>query len=293
MFRIGPLYLFAAISALIIVFAKVGFIRNIPRSEFVNELFHWLSLGFLNLTPVNGYVDAPKVLAGVTWTLQYEWLFYLSLPALAFAACRPKFHLAFATGALVLSLVYLAIHPGTDPGILDRPACVPFFVIGMTCGSLVHDGMVTPTSNPLASVIAGALIFVVFFSFHTVYTFWPVVLLGGAFYLIAAGCSFFGLFTSRSARRLGGVSYGIYLLQGVVFAMAFRTDQIRDLALRSPLGHWLVVVICATLLVMIAALSHIVIERPGIKIGRLLSNAFEKRRTNTPSKPQTRDIAAG
>src|SRR4051812_45665396 len=80
---------------------------------------------------------------------------------------RPKFHLAFATGALVLSLVYLAIHPGTDPGILDRPACVPFFVIGMTCGSLVHDGMVTPTSNPLASVIAGALIFVVFFSFHT------------------------------------------------------------------------------------------------------------------------------
>jgi MFS superfamily sulfate permease-like transporter len=118
----------------------------------------------------------------------------------------------------------------------------------MTCGSLVHDGMVTPTSNPLASVIAGALIFVVFFSFHTVYTFWPVVLLGGAFYLIAAGCSFFGLFTSRSARRL---------------------------------------------LVMIAALSHIVIERPGIKIGRLLSNAFEKRRTNTPSKPQTRDIAAG
>jgi hypothetical protein len=44
---------------------------------------------------------------------------------------------------------------------------------------------------------------------------------------------------------------------------------------------------------MIAALSHIVIERPGIKIGRLLSNAFEKRRTNTPSKPQIRDIAAG
>lgn len=88
LFRIAPLYLFAVGSGLIIVFAKKGFALHVPPVAFAKELVCWLSLGFLNLTGINGYSDAPLVLAGVTWTLQYEWFFYLSLPILAFVASR-------------------------------------------------------------------------------------------------------------------------------------------------------------------------------------------------------------
>ena len=66
-----------------------------------------------------------------------------------------------------------------DPGILGQASVCSIFVIGMTCGLLVHDGMVdADPQNPLATVIAGASIFVVFSSFHSVYTSWPVDFVG-------------------------------------------------------------------------------------------------------------------
>lgn len=78
-FRIGPLYLLAAFCALVVAFLKVSFALNVTALKLLEEIGHWLALGYLDLTPVNGYSDAPLVLARVTWTLHYEWLLYASL----------------------------------------------------------------------------------------------------------------------------------------------------------------------------------------------------------------------
>lgn len=72
LFRIGPLYLLAAFCALFVVFLKAGFTANVTAVQLLGEIGRWLALGYLPLTPVNGYSDAPFVLAGVTWTLHYE-----------------------------------------------------------------------------------------------------------------------------------------------------------------------------------------------------------------------------
>jgi hypothetical protein len=62
-FWIGPLYLLAVFCALLIVFLKVGFTTNLTAGKLLEEIAPWLALGYLNLTPVNGYSDAPLVLA--------------------------------------------------------------------------------------------------------------------------------------------------------------------------------------------------------------------------------------
>lgn len=38
----------------------------------------------------------------------------------------------------------------------------------------------------------------------------------GLFHLLTSGATLFGLIELRAARRLGNISYGIYLLQGLV-----------------------------------------------------------------------------
>jgi peptidoglycan/LPS O-acetylase OafA/YrhL len=61
--------------------------------------------------------------------------------------------------------------------------------------------------------VLSALLLAVLCLFPSAYTAAPIILLGGAFFLIANGASLFGLLNTKPAVRLGNVSYGLYLLQ--------------------------------------------------------------------------------
>ena len=272
-FRIGPLYLFVTVCALAIVFTRQNFQINVPLFQLARELGRWLALGLLNLRDINGYHDASTVLADVTWSLRYEWLFYLSLPLLAIPASQAKFHLPFAVAALAISLGYLVAF--NRPAITAPDSvCVALFLVGMTCCSLARNGLGARISDPIASVLVAILICTVFVAFDSSHNAGATLLLGIAFYLIASGCSFFGLLTSRPARRLGDVSYGIYLLQGLVFTAAFAVQPVRDFALASGLGHWCIVLLCGALLIAAATAVHVGIERTGIELGKRVGNAL-------------------
>ncbi len=58
-------------------------------------------------------------------------------------------------------------------------------------------------------------------------------LLCRCFFPLATGCTLFGLLTMHSARRLGDISYGIYLLQGLVLVSLFRRPSVRPFTLAS------------------------------------------------------------
>jgi peptidoglycan/LPS O-acetylase OafA/YrhL len=126
-----------------------------------------------------------------------------------------------------------------------------------------------------ASLAAVALIFVAFLIPQYTFTPIPELLLGAAFLLIASGADLFGLLSTYPARRLGNISFGIYLLQGAVFAGASSFSFIRALDLSSPIGHWTVSLIEAIALVALATLTHRFVERPAIDLGRrLVSGPF-------------------
>jgi peptidoglycan/LPS O-acetylase OafA/YrhL len=273
-FRIGPLYLFAVVSMLVIIFVRLGPHLNVPALQLVKELIRWFSLGFLGIHDINGYPQTYLLLAGVTWTLKFEWYFYISLPLLALAARSGRLHLPFAAGALMISLVYATIQPSAS--LPSNAILVTLFLVGMTCGSLAHNSMTPKLAEPLGSVIVGILVCAVFISFDSSYTAGATVLLGCAFFLIASGCSFFGVLMSRPARRLGDVSYGIYLLHGLVLTLVFSVEWARELSLGSPLGHWSMILLCAVLLVLVATFTHVWVERTGIELGRRLGRALRR-----------------
>ena len=146
--------------------------------------------------------------------------------------------------------------------------CVTLFLQGMLCASLRAKGLTLRMPEWASSVLVTALGAFVFSAFDTAYRAAPVLLLGIIFYLIICGSSVFGLLLTRPARRLGDISYGIYLLQGLVLYFIFSIEPVRAFALVSPARHWSVICICALLLTACAALAHRWIELPGIRLGK-------------------------
>lgn len=68
-----------------------------------------------------------------------------------------------------------------------------------------------------------------------------------------------------------------FILQGIVLATAFSAEPIRNEALYSPVGYWLIVMLCAVALVSIATLMYVLIERPGIDAGKCFASAINQR----------------
>jgi peptidoglycan/LPS O-acetylase OafA/YrhL len=84
------------------------------------------------------------------------------------------------------------------------------------------------------------------------------------------------------ARRLGNISYSLYLVQGLVLSVVFAVPAIRDAAQADVLAHWLAGALCAVLLLVVSALCYVHIEKAGIRLG--------KRWIRTRRAPRTRSV---
>jgi peptidoglycan/LPS O-acetylase OafA/YrhL len=148
--------------------------------------------------------------------------------------------------------------------------CVALFSVGMSAAALKAAKPQLSIKGPLWSFVALCLFGLGLAIAPTALLPVPVLIFGTAFVLITLGSDLFGLLSARPSRRLGNISYGIYLLQGPVFAAVSSFSFIRALDMRSPLGHVAVTMLEALALIAFATCTHVWIERPGIALGRLL-----------------------
>ncbi|MDE2575803.1 MAG: acyltransferase [Rhodospirillales bacterium] len=266
-FRIGPIYFVAIIFMIFAVFYNSGMKLRVGMLVFLKQLAHWSMLGY-DATGLNGDGNAPRLLAYVTWSLHYEWLFYFSLPIIAIAARWNRLHLPFAATGLIVVMWYATL---TSSSTVIFAA---LFLVGMLVASLQQRALMPKLPPFVASGLVVASVSLAFALFPTAYEVGSVVLFGTAFGLIASGCAVFGILATRAARRLGEVSYGIYLLQGLVLALLYSSGSIRRFALESPLNYWIMSLAGAVILILTALLAHVVVERPGIGAGRRLIGAL-------------------
>ena len=139
------------------------------------------------------------------------------------------------------------------------------FAAGGLTASLQVSGIVPRAPQLATSVLAAALLVYALCGLDSAVD--PVALLvfGALFYLIATGCSLFGVLQTRSAHRLGHISYGIYLMQGLALAAILR--PLRAASIASPILHVLLVVIASGLLAFMALAAHHWVELPGMRLG--------------------------
>ena len=276
-FRIVPLYWVAVSAMIFMVFERSGFELHDTRIHVIHETMRWSAFGLFSETDVNLYRHTAGWLAGVTWSIQWEWFFYMSLPLLAFLARSRRWRLWAIAAMLIVCLVCPGTH-ASIPGVTSPRSpliLAALFLCGMLCASLLKEGWRARLPDWLSSLtVLGALGGAMWFG--TPYSVSSSILLGVAFYLIVSGCMVFGLLVSRPARRMGDVSYGIYLLQGLLLAAVFRPPRFKAFALASPLHFWLSATVCAVLLLAVAMVAHVAVERPGIALGRRVAGAFKR-----------------
>ncbi len=291
-FRIVPLYLTLASIVLLTVGALTGWHLAESPLSLAKDVGRWLAGGVL----VGGNVNAIQtfaVSAGVTWSLQYEWMFYTSLLVIAPFARRWISGLLLPVMGVLIVTPILLLHPGQM-----QLVCALMFLVGMATASvefaLAHRLPKTPQWI-LSTGVVGCLALVLL-GFDGIYGALPILILGLALGMVVSGATVYGLLLIRPAKRLGDISYGIYLLQGPVLFLAFAPPVVRARVMGSAWSHWVVVMIAAMVLVMFATVAHGLIERPGIQAGQrvyamLASLRRPKRhRIGTETKSQsTRD----
>jgi peptidoglycan/LPS O-acetylase OafA/YrhL len=160
LFRIAPVYLLAISLMVLIVFARTDFVLRQPIPDLLSAIGEWAALGLLQWPDFNGYGGAALILAGVTWSLKWEWYFYFSLLITGWFADRAAVWLP----AMVLPASLAAAH--------FWPAHQWYFATLFACGMLVSAFQDSPLpswlpNERLRSAISVLLLVAIFVGWST------------------------------------------------------------------------------------------------------------------------------
>ncbi|MBY6264251.1 acyltransferase [Azospirillum sp. 412522] len=258
--RIYPVYAVAVLLTVVLAFTATDFQLRTGPLDLLRRLVGWATF---KAPPINGLETAGQIVAYATWSLPYELLFYAALPTLACLLpqarrLRPALVSLVVTLALLLyfrnfSLAVLECFLGGIAGAyaIRRPGFVRF---------ARSDGGLAVALVALPATVAG---------FSGAYAPLPVLGFGLFFAIVAAGQDFRGLLTRQPILWLGEISYGVYLLHGIVIWVLITANRpLRALIGESEPLYALALAGTGVLVLAIASLVHLTVERPAILYGR-------------------------
>lgn len=261
-FRIAPLYYVV----LIFVFLTVAYLsdwRAVDSPQVISlAVAKWLLFTIPTAAPLNGHTDSWIIMAGVTWSLRYEWCFYLALPLISLAVGQRP-------GWLLLLVSVVALIVGWRIGLNIRFAAV--FVGGILAAYLVRDPRFTRFCEKKIASVLVLLCFAAALQFENLLQIAPCMALITAFCVIAGGADMFGLFSLPTSHRLGELAYGIYLIHGIVLfaAINFVVGKNATADMSVPI-YWMFVAVLALVTLALSGMAYHYVEKPGIVLGKRL-----------------------
>lgn len=263
--RLCPLYFVAVAAVFALVFSESGGKLAEPLPAVAVELARWLAFVVFGRPDINGFQDSWHVMAGVNWSLKYEALFYVfGVPALYLVARFLTRRWLFAA-ALVSLVALLALR--AHAGSAQTPTLYLAHFLGgiLVAYGMDHDWFADTVRRPWFRALAAAA-FV--YLCTQVNAFGAGSVLAGAAIFAASvgGLSIFGLLRTRPALWLGDVSYGIYLIHGMVLWVVLRflvqAGSLGDVELPE---YALLASLIGCCVVALASLSYVAMERPAMR----------------------------
>ena len=263
LFRIGPLYLVLVLCYFAFVIWHAGFPAQQPIPTVVMQVLGWLALG--SLKQPNPFLDllgyARSV--GPTWSLHYEWLFYLALPVLSVLASGKS--ASFVAFSSLLSLL-TGLEMFTPP----YHVYLESFLIGMCTASALADYPKIRGDDLIRSTIASCAVVAGFTLWSFSYTTTTTLLFGIFFFTVASGSSVFGLLKLRGVKRLGSMSYSIYLMHELVNSLLTSIPRYQAHLTATPVRFWLATFLAYALVIIVSCVTYRFVERTGIDLGRIV-----------------------
>lgn len=276
--RITPLYFFMLAVMLIVTAIVSDFQLREPLSVLLKNIGAWASFIILGQPNLNGIITTSQMIAGVNWTLPYEWFFYFSLPLLALLALvLPSWPYLLFSAAAVIGLWFNIFS--WEPSSIYGYA----FLGGIVAAAAVRWPMLNRLLTSAWGLRVGAVVAMlclnyVFRHFSTANSLPALAWLTVTFTILASGNSLFGLLHSRAAQILGDASYSIYLLHGLVLYITFKLILSFETAAQlSVYGYWGVIFLCTPALLALSFATFRWIEEPAIRSAPKLSRWLESK----------------
>jgi peptidoglycan/LPS O-acetylase OafA/YrhL len=260
--RIAPLYFTVVAIMIFLVLLESNFKIQVSWIVMTMDTLRWLTFTVFGEPVINNYDKTLLITSHVQWTLVYEWLFYLSLPLLA-VILKIRVPLVYIGASIALVALFIF-----NMNNLFFPIA---FLAGILTAIIFRFGHIQLIlSHPAFSVIAIALVF-----WQGVYypeasyqqpSKVPALCLSIAFLIIACGNNLFGILTTRTARYLGEISFGIYLLHGVIIFIVINfIIGLEKVKTFSSLSYWSMISAITIIIILTATFTYRMIEAPAMK----------------------------
>lgn len=262
--RLVPLYLFVMLVMFSLVVVVSRGVLNESLDELAKNGLRWLAFTILGAPDLNGVPHTSSIVAGVTWSLPYEWFFYFSLPLLALSI-GVRAPLPYVLLSILATVGLILWGPGINNLL--------FFAGGMTASVAVRsDSIRRFAESRLASILCLGILVATVATFPSARGVIPLVMLSAVFVLIACGNTLFGVLTHPASRTLGEMAYSIYLLHGILLFAVFRLFiGTAEAASYSPIEHWAVAACITPVLILTSFVTFKLIENPAMQQTRAVS----------------------
>lgn len=269
--RLAPLYSIVVVIVFAAVLALSDFTLRVPPAELLKQFVQWLAFVCLGRPDINGMAMSWTLIAGVNWSLKFEWAFYLFGVPLLFAVSRVLSRGSMFVGSLGLlaaAIVLVGIRGELD----GAPLYMLHFLCGITSAFIYENklGRAVISSRMFHLVAASSAILLGFVpNSHNALALVVALLI---FLASIGGLSIFGILKRPSAVWLGDISYGVYLIHGLILYATLYA--LREHGLLPYFGSPLFIGILPTIgavVTILASLSYVYIEKPMIALGRSLA----------------------
>ncbi|WP_460946692.1 acyltransferase family protein [Spirosoma daeguense] len=274
--RLFPLYFISMLVLFLIVAYLTDFTMKQHWFSIVSQARRWLMFTVKNDPDINGLENTWIIICKVAWTLRYEWLFYILLPiiSLVISKDKPNYYILLVSTCTVAYMIYYwgFAFPFFSP-----------FIGGFVATLLSKSESFSKFSTSLTgSIVLISLLILLLGIFaltpSSLFNLVPLSITTIIFSIIVSGNTVFGILSNSSARKLGQVSYGIYLFHGIFFFTLFKLILGYEKSASLPTWqHWSLLFIITPLIITFSYFLHIYIEMPALKFAPLISQKLNER----------------
>ena len=211
--RVFPLYITIGLMCLALTIASS---TNLDARQVLNAVLNWFLFKGSNI----GNINTGGLIAYVNWTLAYEWVFYLLLPIISILfKSKPSWITLAITAPLAIAL---AIPTLAKLYLLFILSLLSIKKIKLIERALKDFNIIT---NSVA-----IMILIITICYTNAYSILQMILVLILFTMIRNGVDFFGALNYRGMKKLGDISYSIYLTHGFVIYLIFTQLNSYDFA---------------------------------------------------------------
>ncbi|MGE8552311.1 MAG: acyltransferase family protein [Chryseobacterium jejuense] len=257
-FRLFPLYFFVVTICIFFALVIDHFVLNSTLYVFLAQCIKWYMFNIKGKVIIGHTYSIDFMLAGVVWSLPYEWLFYFTLPIIGTLMIKNKNVIS-----IIVSILFILVYINHNTIRLTH---IISFLGGMVPAIIHYFHPQIKLSNKLYSLLAISCLIIGLSFDSSSRNYFSKTFLIITFTIIALGNNLFGFLKINFLKFLGEISYSTYLVHGILLFTTFYFIGFDTIKNMNGNTYMFLIFIIAIFLNIICSFTFYLIEKPFINL---------------------------